>query len=501
MSTEAEMKQRGRSVYEGIDGANTTTLAPGLDVIVSAIPQETLHQSGLVRRPTVVGELPKIRDYELLGEIGSGGMGAVFLARHALDPREACVALKTIRPDLAGTGIARRFDREIQAIRNLRHPFIVEILDLSHPSEWPPCIVMPYFVRGSLAHLVKREGQLPIRDVIRFAWQTASALAHANELGIRHGDIKPANLLVSDDGESVFVTDFGLARNFTSNIDADGVHERVCIGTPPYMSPQMVDGKEEGYSADIYMFGATLYELLAGRPPYMSDAQTHEECWGDILRQVREGPPSALGALRPDAPKFLVDVVEKAMARDVEKRYAQMRTIADDLSRGRAQGTWGAVWSAVWRALSRVAGGQEARDSGGVGAFCVWVFGPGGSIPRDWQRSVMDRASPIRMASPPRLRFSTRGRGNSCQTPSGWPGRHGRWAISFHSSMRVNAWSTSCRLIPSLAAMRSRLKKDAPWRSEARASRTMTDVPSGPRRASQSSWSRRSSSQPNRPVG
>lgn len=314
------------------DGDDVRATARAMEVVVSAIPDEILYGSRLVDRPKVPGQLPRIGNYELHGEIGAGGMGVVFLARDVRARQRDYVALKTIRPELVDTEAAKHFGREIQTLQNLNHTYIVPVLDVSHPSEKPPFIVMPYFSRGSVARLIESSGALPVRDVARFAWQVATAIQHAHDLGVRHGDIKPANLLLTDDGESLCISDFGLARNFASNCDADGILRRSRGGTPQYMSPQMVDGREEAYAADIYSFGATMYEILAGRPPFVSEEKNSDAWRADIHRQIRQGMPTAIAELRPDATHRLIEIIEKAMAHDVEKRYAHIRTAVRDLA-------------------------------------------------------------------------------------------------------------------------------------------------------------------------
>ncbi|MCO6438493.1 MAG: serine/threonine protein kinase [Phycisphaerae bacterium] len=320
-------------IQKETDGGGARSASDEMDVVVSAIPEEALYGSGLVDRPKVPGQLPRIGDYELHGEIGRGGMGVVFLARDVLEQEEGYVALKTVRLDLAKTEAASHFSREIQTLQHLDHSFIVPVLDVSHPSEATPFIVMPYFKRGNIAQLIKVHGRLPVRTFVRFAWQAATAIQHAHKLGIKHGDIKPANLLMTDDGESVCISDFGLARDFSTNYSAGGSLKRSRGGTPQYMSPQMINGKEEAFAADIYSFGATMYEMLAGQPPYVSEEADADAWRADIVRQVRRGMPRPISELRPDASRRLIEIVERAMARDLEKRYAGMDSIVHDLSK------------------------------------------------------------------------------------------------------------------------------------------------------------------------
>jgi hypothetical protein len=141
-----------------------------------------------------------------------------------------------------------------------------------------------------------------------------------------HGDIKPSNILLQDDGLSISLADFGLARSFSTNIGAGDVRDRVRRGTVHYMSPQMVKGEGEGLASDIYMFGATLYELLTGRPPYDGESVA------EVCRKICEGPPTPILELRPEVPTQLAKIIEKAMDRDDEHRYRTMKTILRHLN-------------------------------------------------------------------------------------------------------------------------------------------------------------------------
>lgn len=208
----------------------------------------------------------------------------------------------------------------------LSHPHIMKVLRVG-VHEGRPFYASPLY-RGSLASLIARRGPLPESDVLPIAYALAGALAYAHDRGIIHRDLKPANVLLDDSGHPC-LCDFGLVRTVFNDSLID-VQTRKLEGTIAYMSPATAAGQAEDTRCDIYGWGAILYELLTGKPPY--EASSTEA----LLAAVRSGPPRPILEVNPKASRPLARVAEWAMARELRDRYAEMRDIQRDLELVRA---------------------------------------------------------------------------------------------------------------------------------------------------------------------
>jgi hypothetical protein len=260
--------------------------------------------------------------YELLGELGRGGMGVVYKARQVSLNR--VVALKMIR-HAAGASPEElaRFRTEAEAVGRLQHPNIVQVFDVGE-LEGMPFFSMEFVPGGSLAAQL-RDRVYPIRTAAETTATLARAVHAAHEAGIVHRDLKPANVLLTADNTPK-VTDFGLARR----LDAEGLTQSGAImGTPGYMAPEQADGRSRhaGPSADVYSLGAILYELLTGRPPFKGETPV------DTILQVIEQAPVPPSKLRPNVPPPLEAICLRCLEKRPEKRYASAAELADDLER------------------------------------------------------------------------------------------------------------------------------------------------------------------------
>ena len=293
-------------------------------------------------------------DYQLLGKIGAGGMGVVYLARQRSAAR--VVALKIIRPEqLAALSPARRqtwldrFRSEAQAAARLEHDHVVRVYDVGE-NQGTPYYSMQYIAGKSLADLV-RDDPIEGRRLARLMHGVALAVDHAHQNGVLHRDLKPHNILVQqaagkrtsnstvamapddsvDDGldeERSFVADFGLAKNLGDDAQAGSTHTGEVMGTPSYMSPeQAVDASRCTPASDVYGLGATLYDALTGRPPFRAASPV------DTLRQVIDQPPVAPRELNPAIDLDLQTITLKALEKEPGKRYPSARSLADDLLR------------------------------------------------------------------------------------------------------------------------------------------------------------------------
>ena len=294
---------------------------PPVSVFAGPIAELVGHR--LLSPPTRPGLLASLARYEVVRVLGGGGMGVVVLARDSEQGKD--VAIKLIRPELVSDQrMVHRFVKEAGHLQKLKHPNVVPVLEVSDRAEGP-YFVMPYYERGSLASRI-RPGQRMESDVILdLARQIAEGLAFAHRHGIIHRDLKPANILVGSEGKSC-LADFGLARTMFNDSLIDVEREQL-EGTAPYMSPGVAVGNAEDTRCDIYAFGALLYEMLTGEPPYAGRNTS------DIRRQILDGPPKPILTRNPAADPGLVTVAEGAMARELRDRYADMADVSADLDR------------------------------------------------------------------------------------------------------------------------------------------------------------------------
>ena len=207
--------------------------------------------------------------YAIERELGRGGMATVYLAQDRRHDRP--VAIKVLRQELAAAIGAERFAREIRLLARLRHPFILPLHD-SGEANGQLYYVMPYIDGESLGARLGRTGRLAVREAVEITREIADALSYAHGEGVVHRDVKPENILLTRQGHAM-LADFGIARG---GLTAAGEDDRVtrvgsAVGTPTYMSPEQVTGEEVTGLSDIYSLGVTLFEMLAGRPPFVAD--------------------------------------------------------------------------------------------------------------------------------------------------------------------------------------------------------------------------------------
>ncbi|QJX00104.1 serine/threonine protein kinase [Frigoriglobus tundricola] len=262
-----------------------------------------------------------IGQYELLSELGSGGFGKVFKARHSQLKR--LVALKVLIPHRAlAPGGVERFLREMEVLGRLNHPHIAQASDAGECDGYY-FLAMEYVEGVDLGHLLKTVTRLHVPDACALARQAAAALVFIDGRGTVHRDLKPSNLLLGRDGV-VRVLDLGLAKLRDLPPWEHLTETGAVMGTPEYMSPEQTrESRDVTVRSDVYSLGCTLYALLAGAPPF-----TRGESVYDLLRAHNESPPPALGAVRGDVPPEL----ERLIGRMLEKPPAQ-RPAPDEVAR------------------------------------------------------------------------------------------------------------------------------------------------------------------------
>jgi WD40 repeat protein/tetratricopeptide (TPR) repeat protein len=269
---------------------------------------------------------PNIPGYEILDELGRGGMGVVYRARQ-VRLRRPCAVKMILAGDHADADSSLRFLAEAETIARLRHPNIVQIYSLGD-HEGRPYFELEYVEGGSLA------GRLdgtpwPPREAARLVEILARAMQEAHRLGIVHRDLKPANILLAAD-DLPKVSDFGLAKSL--GVDSGLTRSESVLGTPSYMAPEQAEGKakEVGPAADLYALGAILYELLTGRPPFRGATVLQ------TLEQVKNAEVVPPARLVPGLSRDVETIALVCLRKEPARRYASAEDLAEDLRRFRA---------------------------------------------------------------------------------------------------------------------------------------------------------------------
>ena len=255
----------------------------------------------------------RLGGYRLVRRLGSGAMADVYLAEQESLGRQ--VAVKVLRPEtLRHPSAVQRFSQEARAAAALVHGNIVQIHEVA-------CIDGIYFlaeeyVAGpTLKAWLANRGPLDARQSLAVLAHVGSALARSAEQGVVHRDIKPENLLVTPSGE-VKVADFGLARVLATADGLDLTQDGMTLGTPLYMSPEQAEGKAVDSRSDLYSLGATVYHLLAGRPPFLGATSL-----AVALAHIKE-PPVPIAQVRPDVPVGLSDIIDRLLCKRPADRFA-----------------------------------------------------------------------------------------------------------------------------------------------------------------------------------
>src|SRR5687767_853533 len=254
-------------------------------------------------------------EYEILGELGRGGMAAVFLARDLSLNRQ--VAIKTMLPQfLGGPSMVQRFKREAQMAAGLSHPHIVQI----HSVKQTPRIVyfVMKFIEGrGLESIIGEHGALDLDMTRLILQQAASALSFAHHRGVVHRDVKPPNIMIDENGWAV-MTDFGIAKvDDGHNLTATGT----AVGTPHYMAPEQFHNQPLTAAADQYALGIVAYEMLTGKKPF--DGATLAE----IITKHLFNPAPDIKVERPDLPSSVSDAVTRMLAKEPAERFPDLDSV------------------------------------------------------------------------------------------------------------------------------------------------------------------------------
>ena len=306
--------------------------------------------------------------YRVLSKLGAGGMGEVYRARDERLDRD--VAIKVLPRGLLGDETARsRFRKEAKALSRLTHPHVATLLDFGS-TDGVDYLVMELIPGLTLGEML-RESPLPAKDVVRLGAQLARGLKAAHEQGIVHRDLKPSNLCLTGDG-LLKILDFGLARlaPATSNAEVTPTETAAgkVVGSPPYMSPEQLLGKDVDARSDVYSAGACLYELATGKKPY------GERSGAALVDAILHEAPEPASQVRAEVPEGLRSVIAKAMDKDVSLRYQTAAELLVDLERlQQGSGAGGQAGPGErWRSRSS---GRAAVRWGSISGMAAVVLG------------------------------------------------------------------------------------------------------------------------------
>ncbi len=257
--------------------------------------------------------------YEIIEELGTGGMGRVYRAHDTKLNEE--VALKLIKPEIAAERrVVERFRNELKTARKIRHKNVCGMYDF-HEEGKTLYLTMEYVRGEDLKSLIHRMKTLTVGAAVSVARQVAEGLGEAHKLGIVHRDLKPGNIIIDKEGQAK-IMDFGIARSLSGG---GTTAEGVIIGTPEYMSPEQVEGKEADQRSDIYALGIILFEMVTGRLPFEGETPF------SIANKQKSEPPPAPKKLMPQIPEGLNKLILRCLEKDKAKRYQTAEDFLADL--------------------------------------------------------------------------------------------------------------------------------------------------------------------------
>jgi serine/threonine protein kinase/WD40 repeat protein len=342
-------------------------------------------------KPDTLGQFGS---YEILEVLGAGGMGVVLKAR---DPKlNRILAIKVLAPQFAANAMGRkRFLREGRAAAAIIHDHIVSIHGINE-SEHLPFLMMEYVDGLSLQQRIDRDGPLELKEILRIGKQAALGVAAAHDQGLIHRDIKPSNILLENSVERVRITDFGLARAVD---DVSITRTGVISGTPQYMSPEQAQNGPIDHRSDLFSLGSVLYAMCTGRSPFRGDSMV------TVIRRVCDDEPRPIRDVNPDIPDWLVDIIDRLLAKDPDERFQTASEVAKLLGQhlahlqhpsvnpmppdpqrrsgrsGKASG--GRPWGMVTAVLLLLLGGLSLTEATGVTELAdtvIEVFTPRGTL-------------------------------------------------------------------------------------------------------------------------
>jgi serine/threonine protein kinase len=282
----------------------------------------TFTQPVLASVPSPVPE--RIGKYYVVHEVGRGSTGTVYLSHDPFYGRDVAIKLyhATGANDAESRNARRMFMGEAHMIGKLQHPNIVPIYDAGEEEGRRYVVTEHIHGARTLSAYCRSGSLLPVEQVVQIVFKVAKALHYAHSRGVVHRDVKPSNILLTQDGD-VRIVDFGIALVSDSEVSRlEGV-----AGSPAYMSPEQVQGHPLDARSDLYSLGAVMYEMLCGQRPFRAGAL------GKLLRQVVQSPPERLRDVRPDLPEELEAIVMRTLEKEADQRYRNGAELAADLTR------------------------------------------------------------------------------------------------------------------------------------------------------------------------
>jgi len=270
-------------------------------------------------------EKPMLGRYEIERELGKGAMGAVYLGK---DPKiSRTVAIKTMAlsqefEDDELEEVKERFFREAETAGRLTHPNIVTIFDAGDEHDLA-YIAMEFLKGDDLSKYVKKDSLLPLKQVLSLIQRSADGIDYAHQHNVVHRDIKPANIMWDPDSDIVKITDFGIARITDSSKTKTGM----VLGTPSYMSPEQLAGKKVTGQSDIFSLGVMLFQMVTGKLPFTGDSMA--SLMYKIANEAHPSPES----INPDVPRCVTVIINRSMAKEVEKRYQRGSEMVADINK------------------------------------------------------------------------------------------------------------------------------------------------------------------------
>ena len=287
-----------------------------------------------------------IAQYRIVELVGGGGMGVVYRAEDSELGRD--VAIKLLHPGLAEDAAAKeRFKQEARAASALDHPNVCTIYQAGETEEGQLFLAMAYYEGETLKQRIAR-GPLPTGEAIEITAQIAHGLARAHAAGVIHRDIKPANIILTRHGDAK-ILDFGLAKLAEG---ARMTREGTTVGTPAYMSPEQVRGRETDARADVWSLGVVLFEMLTGELPFRGGGESA------IIHAILNEEPVDVGSLRPDLPGPLREILERALIKSRDERLQAASDVLELLRPLRGE-------TATEAFLKPIESGAPARRPGG----------------------------------------------------------------------------------------------------------------------------------------
>jgi serine/threonine protein kinase len=354
--------------------------SPGLKRVIGTLKDELSAENEPVSRhaaadvtevlhfldpPELEGDLGKLGPYRVLQMLGQGGMGLVL---RAFDPAlNRPIAIKVLAPQLASSGAARqRFAREARAAAAIRDEHVVAIHAVD---EWKglPYLVMEFIPGVSLQERINATAPLELSSILRIGMQTAKGLTAAHAQGLVHRDIKPSNILLENGVERVKLTDFGLAR---AGDDASITQSGVVAGSPLFMAPEQARGETVDHRADLFGLGAVMYAMCTGRSPFRASTTL------GVLRRVCDDEPRPIREVNTDVPEWLVEIIDRLLAKDRRDRFQSARDVAGILGERLAQRQRGPSAATTSfhepRPLTQIAGEDVGPAKNSRQRWCRW---------------------------------------------------------------------------------------------------------------------------------